>query len=250
MNHGAKAGGWQRAGRAALTLLILAGIVFVAYHDWVMAVAALLLIGVFVYTDLPRWISESAIGKALQPVGKVLAPIRRGIRKGLLPIENFLKRIGKALGKPFRKAGGRMTMERKRSFEALIFLAPWLVGFCLFFLGPITTSIRLSFSEIVKMKGFQMGFVGLENYRYIFFYDLNFVPMFLQTVSDTLLNTPICLVFSLAIAILINRPMKGRGFFRAAFFIPVLLGAGYVMKQMLGMGADGTTITTASLCRS
>ena len=40
MNHGAKAGGWQRAGRAALTLLILAGIVFVAYHDWVMAVAA------------------------------------------------------------------------------------------------------------------------------------------------------------------------------------------------------------------
>ena len=44
MNHGAKAGGWQRAGRAALTLLILAGIVFVAYHDWVMAVAALLLI--------------------------------------------------------------------------------------------------------------------------------------------------------------------------------------------------------------
>lgn len=192
MNHGAKAGGWQRAGRAALTLLILAGIVFVAYHDWVTAVAALLLIGVFVYTDLPRWISESAIGKALQPVGKVLAPIRRGIRKGLLLIENFLKRIGKALGKPFRKAGGRMTMERKRSFEALIFLAPWLVGFCLFFLGPITTSIRLSFSEIVKMKGFQMGFVGLENYRYIFFYDLNFVPMFLQTVSDTLLNTPIC----------------------------------------------------------
>lgn len=94
------------------------------------------------------------------------------------------------------------------------------------------------------MKGFQMGFVGLENYRHIFFYDLNFVPMFLQTVSDTLLNTPICLVFSLAIAILINRPMKGRGFFRAAFFIPVLLGAGYVMKQMLGMGADGTTITT------
>ena len=51
MNHGAKAGGWQRAGRAALTLLILAGIVFVAYHDWVTAVAALLLIGVFAYTD-------------------------------------------------------------------------------------------------------------------------------------------------------------------------------------------------------
>ena len=38
--------------------------------------------------------------------------------------------------------------------------------------------------------------------------------------------------------------MVGRGFFRTTFFIPVLLGSGYIMKQLLGMGADGTTITT------
>ena len=138
----------------------------------------------------------------------------------------------------------RMSMEKKRSLEAYIFLIPWLIGLFLFFLRPTLISMQLSFSDIVKLKGFVMDWVGLENYRYIFFYDINFIPMFLQTVTDTLLNTPICLVFSLVIAILINRPMKGRGFFRAAFFIPVLLGAGYVMKQMLGMGADGTTITT------
>ncbi|MGN0752929.1 MAG: carbohydrate ABC transporter permease [Aristaeellaceae bacterium] len=143
-----------------------------------------------------------------------------------------------------RKSRRRLSMAQKRSMEALIFLAPWLIGLCLFFLRPILVSIRLSFSDIVKMKGFVMEWVGLENYKYIFFYDINYVPMFLKTITDTLLNTPICLVFSLVIAILLNRPMKGRGFFRAAFFIPVLLGAGYVMKQMLGMGADGTTITT------
>ena len=34
---------------------------------------------------------------------------------------------------------------------------------------------------------------------------------------------------SLLIAILINRPMKARGFFRTVFFIPVLLGSGYVI---------------------
>lgn len=143
-----------------MTLLILAGIVFVAYHDWVMAVAAHAAdwrVRLHGFAALDFGIRHRQGASA---VGKVLAPIRRGIRKGLLPIENFLKRIGKALGKPFRKAGGEMTMERKRSFEALIFLAPWLVGFCLFFLGPITTSIRLSFSEIVKMKGFQMGLWG------------------------------------------------------------------------------------------
>ena len=73
-----------------------------------------------------------------------------------------------------------------------------------------------------------MEWAGLTNYEYIFFYDLNFVPTFLKVVSDTLMNTPLCIVFSLVIAILINRKMVGRGFFRTAFFIPVLLGSGYM----------------------
>ncbi len=147
--------------------------------------------------------------------------------------------------KPSKRTSRRqMSMTRRRSLESLIFLSPWIVGLCLFFISPIFSSIRLSFSDIVQMKGFVMEWRGLQNYQHIFFYDINFVPMFVQTVTDTLLNMPICIVFSLVIAILLNRRMVGRGFFRAAFFIPVLLGSGYVMKQMLGMGADGATITT------
>lgn len=146
----------------------------------------------------------------------------------------------KAMKKPRRG----LSMAGRRTIEAWCFLIPWLIGLCLFFIWPIFVSMRLSFSDIVKFKGFVMEWVGLANYEYIFFFDVNFVPMFLQTVRDTLLNTPICIVFSLVIAILLNRKMVGRGFFRAAFFIPVLLGSGYVMRQMLGMGADGMTLTT------
>ena len=136
-----------------------------------------------------------------------------------------------------------MTINRRRGIEAFIFLTPWLIGICLFFIYPIFVSVRLSFSEITKFKGFIMEWVGLKNYNYIFLYDTKFVPTFLKVMADTLLNTPISLVFSLLIAILINRPMKARGFFRTVFFIPVLLGSGYVMKQLLGMGADTTSIT-------
>lgn len=136
-----------------------------------------------------------------------------------------------------------MTINRRRGIEAFLFLLPWLIGVSLFFIYPIFVSIKLSFSEITKFKGFIMEWVGLENYNYIFLYDTNFVPTFLQVMYDTILNTPISLVFSLLIAILINRPMKARGFFRTVFFIPVLLGSGYVMKQLLGMGADTTSIT-------
>ncbi len=140
-----------------------------------------------------------------------------------------------------------MGIDRRRSLEAYIFLIPWLIGLCLFFLHPIFVSIRLAFSDITEFKGLKTTWVGLENFQYIFFYDINFVPKFLQVVYDTLINTPLCMVFSLVIAILINRKMVGRGFFRTAFFIPVLLGTGYIMKQLLGMGTDGTTITTGIL---
>ena len=138
----------------------------------------------------------------------------------------------------------RLGIDRKRSLEAYIFLIPWLVGVCLFFAYPIFVSIRLAFSDIVEFKGLKTAWVGLDNFQYIFFYDINFVPTFLQVVYDTLLNTPLCMVFSLIIAIFINRKMVGRGFFRTAFFIPVLLGTGYIMKQLLGMGVDGMTVTT------
>lgn len=137
----------------------------------------------------------------------------------------------------------RLRMSSRRSLEALIFLAPWLAGVCLFFAYPIFVSIRLSFSEIVQFKGFVMELVGFDNYQHIFFWDINFVPTFLEVIYDTLINTPLCMVFSLVIAILINRKMRGRAFFRMAFFIPVLLGSGYVMKQLLGLGVDGMSVT-------
>ena len=156
----------------------------------------------------------------------------------LLPLKN-----DKAVARPDRKRP-RLSMSTKHSMEAYMFLIPWIVGVCLFFAYPIFVSIRLSFSKIDQFKGLKTHLTGFNNYHYIFFYDVNFVPTFLKVVYDTLINTPLCIVFSLVIAILINRKMVGRGFFRTTFFIPVLLGTGYIMKYLLGMGADSSTITT------
>ncbi len=139
-----------------------------------------------------------------------------------------------------RKRKKFLTMKRRRGLEALMFLSPWIIGTCAFFINAIVSSIRLSFSEIVQLKGFVMEWVGIENYEYIFVYDINFMPTFLSVVVDTLINTPLTLVFSLIIAMLINRPVFGRGFFRTCFFIPVLLGSGYVMAQLLQIDATGS----------
>src|SRR5699024_4734963 len=106
----------------------------------------------------------------------------------------------------------KLNMQQKSNMEAIMFISPWLIGTLLFFINPIIQSVKLSFSKIVKLNGFVMELAGLANYEKAFLWDVNFIPMFLNTIADTLINTPITLVFSLFIAILINRDIKFRGF--------------------------------------
>ncbi len=152
-----------------------------------------------------------------------------------------MKKAGKAsAGQKQKPKKNFMTMRRRNNLEALMFLSPWIIGTCVFFLNAIFSSIRLSFSEIVQLRGFVMEWRGWVNYQNIFMYDINFMPTFLKVIKDTMINTPLVLVFSLIIAMLINQPVPGKGLFRTCFFIPVLLGSGYVMEQLLQIDATGS----------
>ncbi|MBT3272923.1 MAG: sugar ABC transporter permease, partial [Spirochaetales bacterium] len=130
------------------------------------------------------------------------------------------------------------TIERRKTAEAFFFLTPWFIGAAMFFILPILQSVRLSFSEITTFVGFKMRFIGLANYARAFIWDIEFLPMFVEVVSQTLINMPLILVFSLFIALLLNRDIRFKGFFRASFFLPVLLGTGFVMQQLLGQRVD------------
>lgn len=130
----------------------------------------------------------------------------------------------------------KMSLQKRRTLEGLMFVSPWIIGALLFFIYPVFVSLRLSVSDMVTLKGFQMEWVGFKHFKNILFYDTIYIPRFLATMQQTLLDIPINLVFSLFIAILVNQNIKGRGFFRTAFFIPVLLGSGYVMYYLLDIG--------------
>jgi len=127
-----------------------------------------------------------------------------------------------------------------------VFVSPWIIGSIFLFFVPMIQSIRLSFSEITKLAGFQMRWAGLANYKKLFITDVNFLPRLEESVVNTLVNTPIIIIFSLIIAIMINKDIKGRAFFRGAFFLPVLLGSGYIMKQLVGEGVvdEATSVAT------
>ena len=53
------------------------------------------------------------------------------------------------------------------------------------------------------------------------------------------------LIFALMIAIMINKKIRFRGFFRTVFFLPVLLGTGFVMQQLLGQNVDEQAMEVA-----
>ncbi len=137
--------------------------------------------------------------------------------------------------KPFR-----LGLETKKMLAGYVYIAPWLIGFLLFMLYPLIYSLWLSFHEVQGIGDFQVQSVGWDNYKKAFVIDAYFVTLLISVIQDTLINTPLIIVFSLLIAILLNHKIKARPFFRASFFLPVLIGSGFVMQQLLyaGVGKD------------
>lgn len=127
-----------------------------------------------------------------------------------------------------------MTMQRREALSGYMFILPWIIGFCLFFAYPLSQSIRLAFSQIADITKFRLRWDGLTHFKYALVEETDFLPNLTTSVRNTILNTPIVVVFSMFIAILLNRDIKFKGLFRTAFVLPVLLGSGVVMQNLRG----------------
>ncbi|MCY9664302.1 sugar ABC transporter permease [Paenibacillus alginolyticus] len=136
----------------------------------------------------------------------------------------------------------RIGLERKKMLAGYVYISPWLVGFLLFMVFPLVYSLWLSFHDVEGVGSFQLKYVGWLNFKHAFVLDPQFVPLFVSVIQDTVINTPLIIVFSLFIAILLNHRIRGRAFFRAAFFLPVLIGSGMVLQQLLYAGVGQKTL--------
>jgi len=141
----------------------------------------------------------------------------------------------------------QLSIEKKKKIEGLVLVSPFILGVLLFFVYPLFTTIRLSFGELDRIEGFHIRWAGFKNYIEILTVDHNFVPMFLQVIKNVFTQVPLIIVFSLIMAILVNKDIRGRGFFRAAFFMPFLLGSGIVFEQIVAMGAINQFLTVESI---
>jgi len=93
--------------------------------------------------------------------------------------------------------------------------------------------VVLAFSSIKNAATFELDFVFLDNFKQALTNDVSFMPALYSSLLD-LVNIPIVIIFALFVATLLNRKLKGRGFFRAMFLLPILLGTGAVMEALQG----------------
>jgi multiple sugar transport system permease protein len=110
-----------------------------------------------------------------------------------------------------------LSQRAREEIAAYLFISPWLIGFIIFTAGAMLFSLGLSFYDTDLLTS--VRFVGLDNYRELF--DDRFVGQALRvTTIYTFVTVPLGAIFALALAVLMNQPMRWRGFFRTVYYLP------------------------------
>ncbi|WP_309116219.1 sugar ABC transporter permease [Saccharothrix sp.] len=112
---------------------------------------------------------------------------------------------------------------RRGQGVAYLFLSPWILGATLLTIGPMVASLYLSFTDYDLFSA--PTWVGFDNYATLFTGDERFWHAAGVTARYVLISVPLKLGVALAVAMLLNRPRKGVGLYRSAFYAPSLLGA-------------------------
>ena len=104
-----------------------------------------------------------------------------------------------------------------------VFVMPFILGLFVFTVMPFFTSLYLSFTSYNVLT--PPKWIGLDNFRTMFFKDKLFWKSFFVTFKFALIQVPIKLLFSLAVALILSKNTKAISYYRAAFYIPSLMGA-------------------------
>jgi multiple sugar transport system permease protein len=111
----------------------------------------------------------------------------------------------------------RMAVRTREAIWGYAFLAPWLVGFLVFLLGPMVASLFFSFTEYKVVKA--PVWLGIDNYTRMFSDDL-FYHSLRVTVTYTALSVPLNIIAGLALAVLLNQGVRFVGLFRTIYYLP------------------------------
>lgn len=120
---------------------------------------------------------------------------------------------------------------------ALMFMAPWIIGFIVFTAGPLLASLYLSFTRYDLLT--LPDWTGISNYVRLLQRDQRFLSSLGVTGTYVAVAVPLRLVFALAIAMILNKGIGGLPLYRAIYYLPSLLGGSVAIailwRQVFGI---------------
>lgn len=140
------------------------------------------------------------------------------------------------------------SYEQKKRRVAYWFLLPWMIGTVFFFFRPMIESVMYSLGTFsITDEGYSVTVTGFSHYIEIFTGDADYIRNILDSFKNMLLTVPTIVMLSLFFAILLDRKFRGRTFFRALFFLPVLVGSSALLSMIGGDVVADNMISAGSV---
>ncbi len=109
----------------------------------------------------------------------------------------------------------------KENATAYLFILPGFILFALFIFGPLLYSLRISFFDWNVIRPERSEWIGWANYARAF-EDPIFRTAILNTIVNTVITVAGQMVLGILVAVLLNQGIRGRAFFRVAYYLPVI----------------------------
>ena len=115
----------------------------------------------------------------------------------------------------------RYSLPRRETLWGYAFILPWVIGLVAFTVGPIFAVFYYSFTDYSILSA--PTWIGFENYLRILTSDDKFLTSLVNTAFYVLLRVPVHLTLVFALALLLNRSVRGIGIFRTAIYLPSMM---------------------------
>lgn len=123
------------------------------------------------------------------------------------------------------------TYAQQKAFWGFIYVLPWVLGFIFFFMVPLLSSLRYSFSKVeANSAGIAITFTGFKNYIEALTVNTSFNRTLTEAIINVVVNVPLIVIFSLFLAVLLNQKFALRSVARSIFFLPVILASGVILS--------------------
>lgn len=130
-----------------------------------------------------------------------------------------------AVASQFRKEGRpRISMRTRRALEFYALVSPWVILFALIGVVPLVWGLYLSMTDYSGFNFGHLKFLGGYNYIYAL-QDPGAQQALLRTFIILVIYVPLNTVIGFLLALLMNAPIRARGFFRTVFYLPSIIPA-------------------------